>query len=65
MTINQRKIRLNYTTEMEKAMQQAHGVGYAEYSRKLSERLKVEKERENDYEKSQRVVNDVERLLHR
>ena len=29
-------------------MQLSHGVGYAEYSRKLDKRLQVEKEREKD-----------------
>ncbi len=46
-------------------MHQSHGVGYAEYSRKLSQRLDVEKERETSYKKSQEVVKDVERLVHR
>ncbi|SER44824.1 hypothetical protein SAMN04487944_104157 [Gracilibacillus ureilyticus] len=46
-------------------MQQSHGLGYAEYSRKLSKRLKVEEERENDYEKSQKIVNEVNRIVHR
>ncbi|WP_272479968.1 hypothetical protein [Aquibacillus koreensis] len=56
---------LNYTSEMEKAMQQSHGLGYAEYSRKLSKRLHVEKERENDHKESQKIVHEVERLIHK
>ncbi|MDL4839934.1 hypothetical protein [Aquibacillus rhizosphaerae] len=42
-----------------------HGVGYAEYSRKLNERLKIEKEREISHKESQKVVNEVEKLVHR
>ncbi|WP_179107339.1 hypothetical protein [Sediminibacillus massiliensis] len=56
---------MNYTSEMEKAMQQNHGIGYAEYGRKLDKRLEVEKEREKSYEKSRQVVNEVERKIHR
>ncbi|MFC4404860.1 hypothetical protein [Gracilibacillus xinjiangensis] len=50
---------------MEKAMHQTHGVGYAEYSRNLEKRLSVEKEREDSYIKSQEVIQDIERLVHR
>ncbi|WP_163536476.1 hypothetical protein [Gracilibacillus sp. YIM 98692] len=46
-------------------MHQAHGVGYAEYSRKLKKRMKVEEERWNDYQKSQDVVHEVDKLVHR
>ncbi len=46
-------------------MHQSHGVGYAEYGRKLSQMLDVEKEREVSYQQSQQVVKDVERLIHR
>ncbi|WP_187371001.1 hypothetical protein [Gracilibacillus massiliensis] len=46
-------------------MHQSHGVGYAEYGRKLSQRLEVEREREMSYRESQEVVKDVERLVHR
>lgn len=46
-------------------MLQSHGVGYAEYSRKLSQRLDIERERETSYQKSQEVVKDVDRLVHR
>ncbi|WP_053218750.1 hypothetical protein [Virgibacillus senegalensis] len=58
-------IGLNYTSEMEKAMHQNHGIGYAEYERKLEKRLEVEKEREDSYRKSRRVVAEVERQVHR
>ncbi|ENH96818.1 hypothetical protein J416_08974 [Gracilibacillus halophilus YIM-C55.5] len=46
-------------------MHQSHGVGYAEYGRKLSHRMKVEHERWNNYLKSQSIVRDVDRLVHR
>ncbi|MBU8906615.1 hypothetical protein [Desertibacillus haloalkaliphilus] len=46
---------------MEKAMQQSHGVGYAEYSRSLEQRLKVEKAREQDYKQCNRLVAQVSR----
>ncbi len=34
---------MTYTPEMEKAMQQSHQMGYAEYERKLEKRIAVEK----------------------
>ncbi|UOQ85295.1 hypothetical protein [Gracilibacillus salinarum] len=46
-------------------MHQSHGVGYAEYGRKLSKILNVEKRRENSYKKSLNVVKDIERQVHR
>ncbi len=39
-------------------MQQTHGMGYAEYNRKLENRMKVERERERDHRKSLQVVSD-------
>ncbi|MCA1033883.1 MULTISPECIES: hypothetical protein [Bacillaceae] len=55
---------MNYTSEMEKAMHSAHGVGYEVYSRKHDVRMSVEKRREQDYLKSQRMVADLERKVH-
>jgi len=46
-------------------MHQSHGVGYAEYCNKLSQRMKVEKEREIDYKQGQEAVKEMERLVHR
>ncbi|MBM7703633.1 hypothetical protein JOC83_002482 [Bacillus iocasae] len=40
-------------------MFQAHGVGYAEYSRKLEQQLRVEKRRQEDYEKSKQIVQSL------
>ncbi len=60
--INQ--LHLNYTHGMEKAMRGAHGVGYALYSQKHDVRLKVEKKRQEEYVKSQRMLADFERKIH-
>ncbi|WML50733.1 hypothetical protein RCG23_15830 [Neobacillus sp. PS3-34] len=57
-------LQLNYTNEMEKAMQSAHGVGYAVYSQKHDVRMEVEQRREEDYLKSQRIVADLDRKAH-
>ncbi|WP_200816499.1 hypothetical protein [Salirhabdus sp. Marseille-P4669] len=42
-------------------MQQAHGIGYEEYSRKLEKRLMVEKRREQNYRKGQFIYSEVDR----
>ncbi len=42
----------------------AHGVCYADYSRKLDVRMNVEKRREQDYLKSQRILSAIEKKLH-
>lgn len=57
-------LQLSYTSEMEKAMLKAHGVGYEEYSRRLSVRIKVENRRKNDYRKCCRMTADFDRLAH-
>ncbi|MFN7251863.1 MAG: hypothetical protein ACK4M9_13830 [Anaerobacillus sp.] len=44
---------------MEKAMQQSHGMGYAEYNRKLENRLLVEKRREKEHRKSLQMVSTI------
>jgi hypothetical protein len=49
---------------MEKAMRQAHGVGYEVYSQNLEVRMKVEKKRERSYMKSNQILNDVNRRVH-
>ena len=46
------KIRIRHTGEMEKAMQQSHNIGYAEYERSLEKRIKVEKDRDKEYRQS-------------
>ncbi|SFB12465.1 MULTISPECIES: hypothetical protein [unclassified Bacillus (in: firmicutes)] len=57
-------IKMNYTGEMEKAMQGAHGIGYAEYSKSHEVRMEVEQRREEDYLQSQRMVADLDRKVH-
>ncbi|WP_420796298.1 hypothetical protein [Bacillus methanolicus] len=49
---------------MEKAMQAAHGVGYEVYCRKRDVRMRIEKKREKEYIKSQRMVADLVRKFH-
>ncbi|MGD6817291.1 hypothetical protein [Metabacillus sp. 84] len=49
---------------MEKAMHQAHGMSYAEYGRKLDNRLKVEQEREKSYRESMRMAAAHNRKAH-
>ncbi|GGE48435.1 hypothetical protein GCM10011391_29050 [Pullulanibacillus camelliae] len=41
---------------MEKALQQSHGMSYAEYQRNLDKRIEVEKAREKSYMESARIV---------
>ncbi|GIN70924.1 hypothetical protein J14TS2_13990 [Bacillus sp. J14TS2] len=49
---------------MEKAMHAAHGVGYEVYKRQHDIRMTIEKKREKDYLRSQRVASDLERKIH-
>ena len=49
---------------MEKAMHAAHGVGYEVYKREHEIRIAIEKKREKDYMRSQRVASDFERKLY-
>ncbi len=44
---------------MERAMQQAHGFGYAEYCQSFEKRIEVEKAREFEYKKSRWIVQDA------
>ncbi|SES65979.1 hypothetical protein SAMN05421676_10189 [Salinibacillus kushneri] len=46
-------------------MQQSHGMGYMEYSRKLDKRLLVEKRREQSYQKSRQVIAEMDRQVFR
>ncbi|WP_226035948.1 hypothetical protein [Aquibacillus saliphilus] len=46
-------------------MQQSHGMGFAEYGRKLSQLLKVEQKREASYRKSLETSKEMERQMHR
>ncbi|MGN1400146.1 MAG: hypothetical protein ACI4XL_01445 [Bacillus sp. (in: firmicutes)] len=51
------------TSEMEKAMQSSHGVGYNEYARDLDVRLEVEKQREKSYAASHEILNEYSRRV--
>lgn len=55
---------MEYTNEMEKAMQSAHGIGYEVYKRKHEIRMQVERRRENDYIQSRRLIADLDRKVH-
>lgn len=46
-------------------MHENHNMGYAEYEKSIDKKLQVEKEREKSYEKSQRIINELERQAHR
>ncbi|WP_164214905.1 hypothetical protein [Virgibacillus sp. YIM 98842] len=56
---------MNHTQEMEKAMQQSHKMGFAEYERKLENRLDVEKRREKEYEACKHLTTDIDSQIHR
>nr|WP_169513903.1 hypothetical protein [Halalkalibacillus halophilus] len=56
---------MNYTSDMEKAMQASHGMGYAEYGQKLDQRLAVEKKRELEYQQSRTIITEFDRMVHR
>ncbi len=45
-------------------MHQAHGIGYADYCRKFTERLRVEKSREEEYRQGQMIVAQFDRRVH-
>ncbi|MED3573772.1 hypothetical protein ACTHO0_15080 [Cytobacillus praedii] len=60
--INQ--LQLNYTSDMEKAMHGAHGVGYETYSRKHEVRMKVEKRRQEEHIKCQQMIANLEKKVH-
>ncbi|GAM14354.1 MULTISPECIES: hypothetical protein [Bacillaceae] len=49
---------------MEKAMHGAHGISYEVYSMNHDARMEVERKRERDYIKSQRMVADLDRKVH-
>ncbi|MEH7237092.1 hypothetical protein [Bacillus sp. JJ1562] len=49
---------------MEKAMHQAHGIGYEDYCRKFKERLRVEKNREQEYKQGRMIVAQIDRRFH-
>lgn len=46
-------------------MHGAHNMGYAEYSRRLDTRLQVEQKRQREFEESRKMIEQVDRQLHR
>ncbi|WP_168927221.1 hypothetical protein [Virgibacillus necropolis] len=56
---------MKHTPEMEKAMQQSHNMGYAEYGRKLENQIAVEKKRQHEYEKCKHMVAELDNQLHK
>ncbi|MCP8617734.1 hypothetical protein [Salirhabdus salicampi] len=46
-------------------MQQSHGMGYEEYSRKLTKRIEVEKKRQKEHREMQQMIAKVDQQLHR
>ncbi len=45
-------------------MQQSYGMGYAEYCRKLENRMKVERMREKDHQQSLKVLTSIQSKMH-
>ncbi|MFC4558677.1 hypothetical protein ACFO3D_10695 [Virgibacillus kekensis] len=56
---------MNYTPEMEKAMQQSNKMPYAEYERKLEKRIAVEKRRQKEYEQCKHMVAEIDSQIHK
>ncbi|WP_165769145.1 hypothetical protein [Virgibacillus profundi] len=56
---------MNYTPEMEKAMQQTHKICYAEYGRRLDKRIAVEKKRQQEYEQCKLLVAGLDSQIQR
>ncbi len=44
-------------------MYRVHGLSYAEYDESFDQQVKVEKEREKEYQKSMRVVSQLDSKL--
>lgn len=63
VVINTQKIRIPHTNEMEKAMQQAHGICFAEYERSLQKRIEVERTREKDHRRSTQLTAQTQHRL--
>lgn len=59
------KLNLNYTPEMEKALQQNHGMNFTEYETNVEKRLQVEKDREKSHEQSMKLIAELQQDVHR
>ena len=56
---------MNVTNDMEKAMQTAHGVGYAEYCQSLEVRMQVERRRTQSHMESIQILDEYGRSIWR
>ncbi len=54
---------MNYTQEMEKSMSKSHHMSFTEYERKLSNRMKVEKRREQEYQQCKQVIAEIDNQI--
>lgn len=61
----EQKLELNYTSDMEKAMQQAHGVNFSEYEMNADKRLEVEMQREKQYKEGLEISSEMEKDVNR
>ncbi len=46
-------------------MQTRHHMGYADYCRKLDNRMKVEQRRQDEYEKSKHMLAEIDNQIHK
>ncbi|WP_158634002.1 hypothetical protein [Radiobacillus deserti] len=56
---------LTYTSEMEKAMHQAHGMGYTEYASDIDKMIEVEKKRELSHQKNHQMIAELNKQIHK
>lgn len=56
---------MNYTADMEKAMQQSHKIGYAEYSRTHEQRMIVEQKRDAEHEYCKLLMAKIDGKIHK
>ncbi|MCE7790975.1 hypothetical protein K8O68_00925 [Salipaludibacillus sp. CUR1] len=56
---------MKYTENMEKSLQQAHGVGHEVYKKSLDQKVKIEQEREKEYRKSLQTEQELSRKISR
>ncbi|PYZ91778.1 hypothetical protein CR194_19370 [Salipaludibacillus keqinensis] len=56
---------IRYTDNMEKALQQAHGIGHEAYKNDLDKKIQIEQDREKDYQKSLEVEQELAKKISR
>ena len=54
-----------FTERMDQAFRSTHGIGYVDYQNNAELRMRVEMNRDRDYELGQQVVARLERQVHR